>query len=354
METGNIVADRIFYDAVWMPSSTGVIVNSRQIAIGSFNSQIGYMSFPDGELRPLTADTNDYDGLSLSKDGKTLAAIQSRLRFELSIAPLSDPDHARPVPLSSRLSIWRWDWFPNGNLLLPQSGTFKIVTPDGNETILTSDTKHLSDQVSVCGDSRYIVYREVGRTSAASANLWRVDADGTNEKQLTSGLNQQLPTCSRDGKWVYYVDNGDKRFVKRIPIDGGSPETVVHKDVFYFSLSPDGKSVASIELRELDHKLVLRLDSTEGGQMTYHDFDQRALPGQISFTPDGKAVAYLVRERGVDNLWLQPLDGGPYRQMTHFTKDQILRFMFSPDGTKLGLERGAEESDAVLFHDTTK
>jgi eukaryotic-like serine/threonine-protein kinase len=354
METGNIVADRIFYNAVWMPSSTGVIVNSRQIAIGSFNSQIGYMSFPDGELRPLTADTNDYDGLSLSKDGKTLAAIQSRLRFELSIAPLSDPDHARPVPLSSRLSIWRWDWFPNGNLLLPQSGTFKIVTPDGNETILTSDTKHLSDQVSVCGDSRYIVYREVGRTSAASANLWRIDADGTNEKQLTSGLNQQLPTCSRDGKWVYYVDNGDKRFVKRLPIDGGSPETVVHKDVFYFSLSPDGKSVASIELRELDHKLVLRLDSTEGGQMTYHDFDQRALPGQISFTPDGKAVAYLVRERGVDNLWLQPLDGGPYRQMTHFTKDQILRFMFSPDGTKLGLERGAEESDAVLFHDTTK
>jgi len=354
METGNIVADRIFYNAVWMPSSAGIIVNSRQISIGSFKSQIGYMSFPDGELRPLTADTNDYDGLSISKDGKTLAAIQGRLRFELSIAGLTDPDHGRLVPLSSRLSIWRWDWFPNGRLLLPQSGTFKIVTPDGNETILTSDAKHISDQVSVCGDGRYVVYREVGRTSAASANLWRIDADGTNEKQLTSGLNEQSPACSRDGKWVYYVDNGDKRLVKRVPIDGGSPETIVHKDVFYFSLSPDGKSVASVELRELDHKLVLRLDSTEGGQMTYHDFDQRALPGQIAFTPDGKAVAYLVREKGVDNLWLQPLDGGPYRQMTHFTKDQILRFVFSPDGTKIALQRGAQESDAVLFHDTTK
>jgi hypothetical protein len=112
--------------------------------------------------------------------------------------------------------------------------------------------------------------------------------------------------------------------------------------------------VASIELRELNHKLVLHLDSTEGGQMTYHDVDQRALPGQISFTPDGKAIAYLVREKGVDNLWLQPLDGGPYRQITHFNKDQILRFVFSPDGTKLGLERGAEESDALLFRDTTK
>ena len=354
METGNIAADRIFYNAVWLPSSTGIIVNSRQIAIGSLRSQIGYMSFPDGELHSLTADTNDYEGLSLSKDGKTLAAIQSRLRFELSIAGLSDLDHARPISLSSQLSIWRWDWFPNGTLLLPQSGTFKIVTPDGKETVLTSDTKHISDQVSVCGDGRYVVYREVGRASAASANLWRIDADGTNEKQLTSGLNEQAPTCSRDGKWVYYVDNGDKRFVKRVPVDGGSPETIVHKDVFYFSLSPDGKNVASIELRELDHKLVLRLDSTEGGQMTYHNLDQRALLAQIAFTPDGKSVAYLVREKGVDNLWLQPLDGGPYRQMTHFTKDQIFRFVFSPDGTKLAIERGAQESDAVLFHDTTR
>ena len=151
------------------------------------------MSFPDGELHPLTSDTNDYEGLSLSKDGKTLSAIQSRLRFELSIADLTDLDHAHPVPLSSQLSIWRWDWFLNGSLLLPQSGAFKVVTPDGKETILTSDTKHISDQVSVCGDGRYVVYREVGRTSAASANLWRIDADGTNEKQLTSGLNEQSP-----------------------------------------------------------------------------------------------------------------------------------------------------------------
>ncbi len=354
VETGNIAADRIFYSAVWLPSSTGIIVNSRQIAVGSLKSQIGYMTFPNGELHPLTADTNNYEGLSLSKDGKILSAIQGRLRFELSIADLNDLDHSRPVPLSSQLSVWRWDWFLNGSLLLPQAGTFKVVTPDGKETILTSDTKHISDQVSVCGDGRYVVYREVGRTSAASANLWRIDADGTNEKQLTSGLNEQSPTCSRDGKWVYYVDNGDKRLVKRIPINGGSPETIVHKDVFYFSLSPDGKSVASVELRELDHKLVLRLDSTEGGQMTYHDLDQRALPGQIAFTPDGKAVVYLVREKGVENLWLQPLDGGPYKQLTHFTKDQIFRFVFSPDGTKLALERGAQESDAVLFHDTTK
>ncbi len=353
-ETGNIAADRIFYNAVWMPSGTGIIVNSRQIVGGAMQAQIGYLGFPEGELRPLTQDTNNYYALSLANDGKTLAAIQSRLRFELAVADVSAPDRLRTVPLSSQLPIWRWDWMQNGALILPQSGDMKTLTLDGKETTLSSGAKHISDQVSVCGGGHYIVYREVGRTSAASANLWRIDADGTNEKQLTNGLNEQQPICSKDGDWVYYVDNVDKRFVKRVPVEGGSPETVVKTAVGVFALSPDGKAVASFEVRELDHKLVLRLDPTDAGQMTFHDLDQRAQQDYLAFTPDGKAVVYVVREKGVDNLWVQPLDGGMHRQMTHFMKDQIIRFAFSPDGLKIALERGDRESDAVLFHDTTK
>ncbi len=353
-ETGNIATDRIFYNAVWMPSGAGIIVNSRQIVGGAMQAQIGYLGFPEGELRLLTQDTNNYYALSLAKDGKTLAAIQSRLRFELAVADVSAPDRLRTVPLSSQLPIWRWDWIQNGALILPQSGEIKTVTLEGKETTLSSGAKHISDQISVCGGGRYIVYREVGRTSAASANLWRIDADGTNEKQLTNGLNEQQPVCSKDGEWVYYVDNVDKRFVKRVPVAGGSPETAVKTAVGVFALSPDGKTVASFEVRELDHKLVLRLDPTNVGQMTFHDLDQRAQQDYLVFTPDGKAVVYVVREKGVDNLWVQALDGGMHRQMTHFLKDQIIRFAFSPDGTKIAIERGEQESDAVLFHDTTR
>ncbi len=86
--------------------------------------------------------------------------------------------------------------------------------------------------------------------------------------------------------------------------------------------------------------------------MTYSDIDQRALPNGLAFTPDGKGVVYLVREKGVDNLWLQPLDGAPHRQLTHLKKDKIFRFVFSPDGSKLAVESGEVESDAVLLHDS--
>jgi eukaryotic-like serine/threonine-protein kinase len=53
--------------------------------------------------------------------------------------------------------------------------------------------------------------------------------------------------------------------------------------------------------------------------------------------PGGTAVVYPVRENGVDNLWLQPLDGSRGRQVTNFPSDQIQSFAFSPDGSALGV-----------------
>jgi len=69
------------------------------------------------------------------------------------------------------------------------------------------------------------------------------------------------------------------------------------------------------------------------------------------FTPDGKALVYAIRENGVDNLWEQPLNGSPGRQITFFTKEQIRVWHFSPDGKSLAMIRGHVESDAVLLHD---
>jgi Tol biopolymer transport system component len=96
---------------------------------------------------------------------------------------------------------------------------------------------------------------------------------------------------------------------------------------------------------------MLRIDNVETQKMTYADIDQRALPEELVFTPDGKAIVYVVREKGVDNLWLQPLDGKPRRQLTHFKMNRSFRFAFSPDGSKIAMERGQTESDAVLLRD---
>jgi len=61
-----------------------------------------------------------------------------------------------------------------------------------------------------------------------------------------------------------------------------------------------------------------------------------------------------VRGKGVDNLWSQPLDGSANKQLTHFAKQKIIRFVFSPDGSQLAIERGEKEADVVLLKDTSK
>jgi len=83
------------------------------------------------------------------------------------------------------------------------------------------------------------------------------------------------------------------------------------------------------------------------------DADERISSGGLSFTPDGKAIAYPIRESGVDNLWVQPLDGSSGRKITQFDSEQIFNFRWSPDGRTLCILRGHSDSDVVLIRESS-
>src|SRR5467141_1474945 len=203
--------ERGYFDPSWMPDGTGVLVSASLAETGFERTQLGIVSYPGGEFRLLTTDTNRYLHPSLASDGRTIAASQAHLKFELGVAPASSPDSVQPVPLSSRLSIWRWDWMPDGRLVIPQGPDIRIVSTAGSESVVASNMRHPPDQAASCGGGKYIVFRQFGGVSGVATNLWRIDAGGTNIKQLTYGLNESNPECSRDGKWLYYVDRGDNR-----------------------------------------------------------------------------------------------------------------------------------------------
>jgi hypothetical protein len=71
----------------------------------------------------------------------------------------------------------------------------------------------------------------------------------------------------------------------------------------------------------------------------------------MTFAPDGKSVAYIVRDQGIDNIFVQPLDGSPGHQITNFTSQQIGEFQWSPDGKILAVARVQNISDVVLLRE---
>ena len=91
---------------------------------------------------------------------------------------------------------------------------------------------------------------------------------------------------------------------------------------------------------------------TKAGKVAKMMAFERPRFGLLHFSPDGKAVIYPTREAGVDNLWLQPLDGSPGKQITNFKSEQITDFHWSFDGSKLGMVRGHTDSDVVLLEES--
>jgi serine/threonine protein kinase len=340
---------RIYYEPTWMPGTDGLLVSTVSVERGLQQRQLGFVSYPKGEFRPLTTDTNDYYHPSVSADGKVIAAEEIHFIFELSVAPAANPDDLQAVPLMSHQPIYRWNWMPDGKLILPQGDVIRLVSPAGGESVLLSNDKWIPAEAVSCG--KYVVFRAIPRTGGASVNLWRMDTAGVT--QLTFGRNEQSLQCSPDGKWVYYVALQENQGLKRVPVEGGSPETVIEDPSSGYSLSPDGKLVSTLDIRELDHKLVLNIFSIADKKTTYHNIDPRA-SDPVRFAPQGNAVVYKVREKGVDNLWLQPLDGSAFRPLTHFTAERISMYEFSTDGSRIAIERGHNESDAVLLRDTPK
>jgi eukaryotic-like serine/threonine-protein kinase len=194
--------------------------------------------------------------------------------------------------------------------------------------------------------------------------VWRADPDGFKPEKLTEGKVDVSPVCAPNGESVYFTDGADFR-VKRVSIMGGRvepvPGTAIPNAVFFpVALSPDGKLLAYIpmitspETHTATQKLaLLNLALSPETALPLADVDPRVgaagADTSIQFTRDGKSVAYIIEEHGVDNIWIQPLNGSQGRQLTNFTSQYIAAFHWSPDGKSLALLRTDATYDAILL-----
>jgi serine/threonine protein kinase len=349
----------------WSPGGDGLFVTYQQKGPDFNRGQVGFVSLSDGRVRPISRDTNSYSTLTLSADGKTVATVQQKALSNLFVLPGegSMTPTASPLVVDGE-HISQFNWTSDGDLLT--SDRTRMVRTDvygKNPTVLVSDPAAGIVGLSPCG-TQSIVFPWGFRGGTNSIGIWRVNADGSHPTQLTDGSFDRFPVCA--GNWAYFFR--DVTNIWRVSLNGtvdGSdkaepvPASAV-KGAFQagrgMGISPDGRLLAYLvefvnpEAGSGTARIAL-LDLTTRTTPRILEVNQQISAGP-QFTIDGKALAYPVRENGVDNVWIQPLDGSAGRQITKFDSEQILSFHWSPDGKNLGVLRGHTDSDVVLLKES--
>jgi Tol biopolymer transport system component len=362
--------DELTEDFKWLPDGRGILALYSQKGPDYFQrSQIGIVAEGQAQLQPITRDTNSYATLTLSADGKTMATIQTKTTQNLFVLPATDSQSNQANPLlPPGQSVYWFDWSADGNLVFSDlTRVLRVGIDHSAPTQLVGDSNAAIVELAGCG-TQYLVFAWAFHGGTNSTNIWRTSMDGTNAVKMTDGKNDRAPLCSSDGKWLYYWDLALQQ-IWRVPLDGsGKVEILPGSTVprafptgMGLSSSPDGKFLAYVlatmptpEDPYPQYKVAILEPSSKASPPKLIEADERISSGGVSFTPDGKAVAYPIRENGVDNLWLQPLDGSRGRQLTNFDSDQILNFRWSPDGRSLCILRGHTDSDVVLVHEATQ
>ena len=360
--------DVVTADFKWLPEGRELLALYSQKGPDYFQrTQIGLATDGGGHLSPITRDTNSYASLTVSSDGKTIATVQTKTSQNPYVAHSAEGRFGEAAPvLPQGQTVTSFDWTADGNLLFTDfTRLLRTSIGQGVPTRLVGDNAAALVEVAGCG-SHYLVFSWAFRGGTNSTNIWRTNLDGSDPVKLTAGKNDRNPVCSPDEKWVYYW-NLDQQQLWRAPLGGSGTAAIVPSSSVSralpagtsLTLSPDGKTLAyvvsTIPIPEDPYPIykiaLLDLSGTQPPRLL--DADERISSGGLSFSPDGKSMTYPIRESGVDNLWIQPIDGIAGRQITSFTSEQILGFHWSPDGRSLGVLRGHVDADVVLIREST-
>jgi Tol biopolymer transport system component len=167
------------------------------------------------------------------------------------------------------------------------------------------------------------------------------DLDGTQLTKLTDKRGGPI-ALTPDGATALFAAG---YHLWSVPVAGGAAREIFSRSGVLSrpSISPDGRHAAFASGTK-DRRFTIVCDLPDCTNVREQSFS--FVP---RWTPDGREFAYRDPNEPA-NIWIQPIDGGPARPLTHFTDHQITNFAWSPDGKRLAVVRATVLSDLVLIN----
>ncbi|HXQ69100.1 MAG TPA: protein kinase, partial [Pyrinomonadaceae bacterium] len=330
------------FQVTWEQDGNSLVVNAREHDASRY--ELWRVGFPDGTAQKLTPDLENYQGVSIA--GGKIVTARSSLNWRLWIANIGESEKA--VDITSGTGIkYGLSWTSNGTIvyssMTPDRLNISRIDPDGsNRAQLTTGGDNYLPESSP--DGRYIVFSS---NLNGRFNIWRMNANGHELMQLTSSDGNFYPSVSPDNQWVVY-DNVTGPVVKifKVPLSGGEPIKIGERyrmPVF----SPTSQFIAARYNLDANTEGVA-IFSAQGGEPV-RLFEIPSREWQRVRWISNNELSYIKDTDGYSNIWSYNLDTGERKQLTNFNSDRIYAYAWSPDYKQIACQRGSTTSNVTMI-----
>ncbi|MEZ5344597.1 MAG: winged helix-turn-helix domain-containing protein [Pyrinomonadaceae bacterium] len=314
--------------------------------------QIWQLDVESGRARNLTNDTNDYREFRVSSDESFLVTAIWEKSENLFLVPTSNPGDLKQLTFDRQGNNGAEGlaWTPDGKYLVYTKtkgfgigNLWMINVETGESKQITKEERAEQGKIIVTPDGRSLIYAS---NAGGSFQIWRMDFDGTNRRQLTDGTSVAFSGVSTDGKWIYYAESG----LWRIPAEGGAAEKVMEGDPLEIQFSPVDQQKFSAYFNDPNETAANSWKQVLfdlGDLKSYKDLDLRQSGGRIGWKPDGKLIYFIGAGENFNNIFTVSPETLEKQQLTFFQDQRISKASLSPDGKTIALSRGMATGNIV-------
>jgi len=345
--TESAIASRSFFNIrhlKWLPDSEGLLLTASESLDETF--RIWHVSSATGEVRALTKDATDYNSLSLNLAGDKLIATYVNNTFHLYLVNMADLKNPRSVALART----GFSFAPDGKIVYEGNDRdIWIINRDGGEQRQLTNSSFTDMYPRMSPDGRYIFFTS---NRSGSNQVWRMNADGTSQIQLTKHEGGAPRFVTPDGKWVYFLSELHQN-LWRVSADGDGEESqVLNETIFEPAFSPDGSLIAYLfhpknNNTPIDLAIMTLADRKILKTTTHVNGPARIVI--VSWGTDNKVFYYVTTDGSQNLLWRQSLDAEDPTLVGELGNEEIAHLAVSPDGNSFAFIRGRWIHNAVLI-----
>jgi Tol biopolymer transport system component len=183
-----------------------------------------------------------------------------------------------------------------------------VFSWDGGKIVFCSDRNSGREPATIIDVAKFPPAEE------GAINVFTMDGDGSNVRQVTSGAFQdQRPCFSPDGKTIVFASNrksgGGDFHLWTVSADGSKEPKLLNPDVLGYRpwFSADGKWIYFFTDTGGGRHQICRMPA-DGGDYTIFKNDDAGLSHGPFVDPGGEVLLMHSNRSGIWNIWELPLD----------------------------------------------